>query len=204
MKTAVSTLALALALSAAGMASAQQAGDWTVGVGFGWVEPQSDTGVLAGANTTIDGAGRPTITAEYFIRENLGIEILAATPFEHTVTHAVLGDIATATHLPPTISLNYHFPTGGPLTPFVGAGINYTTFLDVDGVGALAGTNVEIEDSWGLALHAGVDYQISDTGSLRMDVRWIDIDADVTVNGAYVGTTEIDPLVFGVSYVFRF
>jgi outer membrane protein len=204
MRTTISVIAITAAMAAAGTASAQQAGTWSFGVGIGMVQPQDNTGVLAGATTEIDSNAQPTFTAEYFIADNLGIELLAATPFEHTVTHATLGDIATAVHLPPTISLNYHIPTGGPLTPFIGAGINYTRFLDVDGVGALAGAAVEVEDSWGLALHAGVDYALSDTSALRFDLRWIDIDADVTVGGVTVGTAEIDPVVFGISYVFQF
>lgn len=204
MKTALSALAIAAAMTAAGTASAQQAGTWSFGVGLGYVQPQDDTGMIAGANSEIDGSARPILTAEYFVMDNLGIELLAAAPFEHNVSLAGLGEVAEATHLPPTISLNYHFQTGGPLTPFLGVGVNYTTFLDVDAVGALAGADLDIEDSWGLALSAGVDYAISDNAAMRFNVRWIDIDADVTVAGVKVGTAEIDPVVFGISYVMSF
>lgn len=192
------------AIACTGMATAQQQGTMTLAFGLGMVAPQSDTGVLAGADSSIDDDIRPTIAFEYFIRDNLGIELLAATPFEHTVTLAGLGDVGTTTHLPPTLSLNYHFPTGGAVTPFVSAGINYTAFLDTDAIGALAGRALEIEDSWGLALHAGVDFALSDTAAMRLDLRWIDIDADVTLDGAPIGTAEIDPLVFGIAYVMQF
>ncbi|MCO5128502.1 MAG: hypothetical protein M9957_14955 [Rhodobacteraceae bacterium] len=52
---------------------------------------------------------------------NVGIELLAATPFEHTATISGVGT-ATTKHLPPTLSLVYHIPTAGKVTPFVGAG----------------------------------------------------------------------------------
>ena len=35
------------------------------------------------ASATIDADTRPIFTAEYFVRDNLGIELLAATPFKH-------------------------------------------------------------------------------------------------------------------------
>ena len=37
-----------------------------------------------------------------------------------------------------------------------------------------------------------------------MDARWIDIDTDVEVDGAKLGTANIDPLVYGVAYVLKF
>ena len=86
------------------------------------------------------------------------------------------------------------------MTPFIGAGVNYTTALDVDSpLGDL-----DLDDSWGLALHAGLDYRISERGQIRADVRWMDIDMDAKLNGADIGTAEVDPLVVGISYVHTF
>ena len=51
---------------------------------------------------------------------------------------------------------------------------------------------------------AGVDFAIADKGALRVDVRWIDIDSDVKLDGTKLGTVKIDPLAYGVSYVFKF
>ena len=77
----------------------------------------------------MDADTRPIFTAEYFVRDNLGIELLAATPFSHEVTLGGSIDAGTVKHLPPTLSLNYHFPTNSVWKPYVGAGINYTIFL---------------------------------------------------------------------------
>lgn len=200
MKRTTTAMVLATAIvSLAGPLAAQSQGDWTVGIGVGYVDPKSDNGTLAGGATTIDSDTRPTFTAEYFVRDNWGIELLAATPFEHTATIAGVGQ-ATTKHLPPTLSLNYHIPTNSKWKPFVGLGLNYTTFFEESS--ALG--NVEMRDSWGVAANIGVDYAISDAGSLRFNVRWMDIDTDTYLNGAYIGTAEIDPVVVGVSYVHRF
>lgn len=200
MKTLIASLALTSALVGFAMpATAQSQGDWTVGVGLGWVSPKSDNASVGGADLSVDDDVRPTLTFEYFIRDNLGIEVLAATPFEHDIS---LGgsDIGSTKHLPPTVSVNYHIPTNSAFKPFVGIGVNYTTFWDeTTSLGTLS-----LDDSWGVALQAGADYQVSDNGSLRVNVRWIDIDTEATLNGATLTDVEIDPWVFGVSYVHRF
>lgn len=199
------SIAAALAMTSAAPALAQSAGDIRLGVGFGVVAPADDNGSLAGGalDVNVGDDVRPTLTFEYFLRDNLGLEVLAATPFEHDIK--LNGAKAGSTkHLPPTISLNYYIPTGGDMTPFVGAGINYTAFFSEKTTGSLDGANLSLDDSFGLALHAGVDFKISDKGALRADVRWIDIDTDVKVNGTKVGTTKIDPIVFGISYIHTF
>lgn len=195
------TLALALLASVAlgAPALAQSAGEMTLGFGLGFVNPKSDNGTVAGGATEIDSNARPTVTFEYFIRDNLGVELLAALPFKHDIN--VGGSkVGVTKHLPPTLSLNYHFPTGGALTPFVGLGVNYTVFFeDRSPLGDL-----KIDNSLGLAAHVGMDYAISEKGALRLDLRYIDIDSDVKLNGVKVGSVEVDPLVAGVSYVMKF
>ncbi|MCC5992743.1 MAG: outer membrane beta-barrel protein [Rhodobacteraceae bacterium] len=188
----------ALALSAGG-ALAQQAGDFTVGVGIGHVNPKSNTGLLAGAPSSINASTRPILTAEYFVMDNVGIELLAAVPFRHTVTIAGVGT-ATTKHLPPTVSLNYHFTNDSAVTPFLGAGLNYTNFFSTKS--ALG--NVKIKDSWGLAASAGVDFAVSDNAAIRANLRYINIRSDVTLDGANIGKAKIDPWVASVSYVHRF
>lgn len=201
MKITIKTLLLTSALAlVTGPALAQSQGDWTIGVGVATVNPKSGNGTLSVGEADIDDDVSFTFTFEYFIRDNLGIELLAATPFEHDISVAGVGPAGSAKHLPPTLSVNYHFPNASKWKPYVGAGINYTTFFEEE---STLGT-LELDDSWGISLQAGVDYQISDAGSLRLNVRWFDIDTDVSLNGADLGTAEIDPFLFGVAYVHRF
>ncbi|MEA9785745.1 OmpW family outer membrane protein [Xanthomonas campestris pv. raphani] len=203
-----STLLFA-ALAAASLSApalAQSKGDWLLGVGAHQVAPKSDNGSLAGGTLDVDVGTdiRPTITAEYFIADNWGIEVLAALPFEHDINIRGLGRVGSTKHLPPVVSLQYHFNSQGKVSPFVGAGINYTRFFSTETSGALAGNDLDLDASWGLAAHAGLDVKISDRGALRVDMRWIDIDSDASLNGNRIGTVNIDPLVYGVAYVHRF
>ena len=179
---------------------AQSQGDWTIGFGLANVNPKSDNGVIAGLPADVDDAFAATFTFEYFVRDNLGLELLASTPFDHDLSLTGVGEVGSTKHMPPTLSLNYHFPTATAWKPYVGAGLNYTTFFDEQ---SSLGT-VELDDSWGFSVQAGIDYQLSDTGSIRFNVRWFNIDTDITLNGASVGTAEIDPFLVGVAYVHRF
>lgn len=199
-----SLLALALAGGMAAPAVAAEAGDWTVSLGAHVVDPASGNGTLAGGALEADVGSdwRPTFTAEYFFTPNLGLEVLASLPFEHEIS--LNGAKAGSTkHLPPTFTLQYHF-AGEKVSPFIGAGVNYTLFLDQETTGPLTGTDLDLGNSWGLSAHAGLDFKLAANRALRVDVRWLDIDTDVSVDGADVGTVEIDPLAYGIAYVWTF
>lgn len=201
-------LAAVLALAAT-PALAQSAGSWTVGIGAHNVAPKSDNGTLTATplgNLTMDVGSnvRPTITGEYFLKDNLGLEVLAALPFQHDINVAGVGKVGSTKHLPPTVSLQYHFGQG-KLKPFVGVGVNYTRFFSTKAEGAIAGANLDLSDSWGLAAHLGVDFKVGEKGAIRLDYRKVDIDTRVKLNGANLGTkntVNIDPSVYGIAYVF--
>ncbi len=199
---------LTLAIAIGGIAApafAQEAGDWTIAIGAHQVNPKSDNGSLAGGTLDVEVGSdvKPTITAEYFIRDNWGIEVLASWPFEHDIAIKGLGRVGSTKHLPPTVSLQYHFGSG-KVKPFVGAGVNFTLFMSEETTGALAGNDISLSNSYGLATHAGIDFEISERSSIRIDARWIDIDTDVELNGTDIGTVNIDPLVYGAAYVIKF
>src|SRR5690606_13474526 len=199
-------LAASLAAVAAAPAFAQSAGDWTLGVGLHQVDPKSDNGKLADGTLplAIDSDAKPSVTFEYFVKDNLGVEVLGALPFKHEIAVKGVGKVGQTKYLPPTITLQYHFNSAGKVSPLLGVGINYTTFFSEDTTGALAGTKLKLDDSFGLAAHAGLHFKVSEKASVRVDVRWADIDTDVKVDGAKLGTANIDPLVYGASYVMKF
>ena len=205
MNLRIAPLALAaLCAFAAPAAFAQSKGTITVGVGAHNVAPKSDNGSLVNGTLHVDVGSnvRPTITGEYFMADNLGLEVIAALPFQHDIKIDGLGKVGSTKHLPPTVSLNYHF--GAPqatVKPYVGAGLNYTLFFSDKAEGALAGSDLSLKNSFGLGLQAGIDFKVGN-GAIRLNVRKIDIDTDVKLDGADIGTVNIDPTVYGVHYVF--
>lgn len=198
-------IAALIAGAAALPAAAQSAGDWTIGLGAGSVQPKSDNGTVAGnLDLDVGSNARPTLTVEYFLRDNIGIELLAATPFKHDINVKGVGRVGSVKHLPPVLSLNYHWDTGSAFKPYAGVGINYTSFWGEQTEGALAGTDLDLKHSFGLALQAGADWWLNDRSAVRATVRWIDIDSDVYLNGAKIGTANIDPFAVQAAYVMKF
>ena len=167
------------------------------------VVPKSDNGSLAGIQANASGDLKLSASLEYLFTPNWGVELLAAVPFQHNVR--LDGMQAARTHeLPPTLGVKCHFVPDRVISPFVGVGVNYTLFYDTKGIGPLEGTRVKIDNSWGVAAHAGFDYNFSPNWVFTADVRWIDISSDVHVNGSNVGHTTINLLVYGLSFGYRF
>ncbi len=199
----IAPIAAAAALFIAGPVFAQSKGDVTLGFGVHNVDPKSNNGFVGSTVPVRVGSSiRPTVTGEYFIADNVGIELIAALPFSHEIKLA--GARAGSTkQLPPTLSLQYHFGApDGAIKPFVGAGVNYTYFYSEGLDGSSADLN--LTNSWGLAAHVGVDFAVTERSSIRVDARWADIDTKVKVNGTEIGTANIDPIVYGAAYVIKF
>ncbi|ABK37420.1 TPA: outer membrane beta-barrel protein [Aeromonas hydrophila] len=197
-------LMIAAAL-ASPVAMAHQAGDILVRGGLAFVSPQtSSDNVLGTGELEIDSNMQLGLTLSYLITDNWGVELLAATPFSHSVSTAGLGEVAKVKHLPPTLMAQYYFgDANSKVRPYIGAGINYTTFFDEQGRGALDGTDVSVDSSWGMAGQVGLDMAINDRWFVNASAWIMDIDTDVHTA---VGTinTSIDPMafMFGVGYRF--
>lgn len=198
-------LMLAIALCCAAGAAAAQDHEWAVRFGLHHINPKSDNGSLAGGtlDAEIDSDLRPSVAIDYYFNPHWSLDILAAVPFKHTVSlnGAPAVDL---THLPPTVSIEYHFAPEASLRPFVGVGFNFTLIYDEEARGPLAGADVELDNSFGLAAQAGLEWVVNERWSVVADVRWLDIDTDVSVNGADVGTAEVDPIALGLTAAWRF
>ncbi len=183
----IAVSALAAAMSFAAPSFAYDQGDWIVRVGAANVDPdtESDQIDIAGLATLdgvdVDDDTQLGLTATYMLTDKWAVEILAATPFEHDITVNGVGiDAGSTKHLPPTVTFMW-YPMGGSeskFQPYVGAGFNYTYFWDeevdseleaalgvitepVTGSTDPIPADLDLDDSWGLAAHAGFDYLIN-------------------------------------------
>ena len=117
MSTLIRTaLAIALAASAT-PAFAQSAGHWTTGYGAGYVSPKSESGDFAGVRGEIKGAPALSFTYEYFLRNNLGIEVHAAVSGKHDLELAGVGKVGSYWSVPPSVLLQYHINGYGTVSP---------------------------------------------------------------------------------------
>lgn len=229
MKTTVKLLTLAIGtLTCASALANMSVNNLSVNVGAINVAPNDSSSSLnvvesvAGlpAGSTAVGVNSNTqlgLTVDYQIDKNWTVELIAATPFSHDIEvegSAIDGlDIGNTKHLPPTLLAQYHFDLGdSKFDPFVSLGLNYTKFFDSSASGALKSTlqalkvananddvDLKLSDSWGLAIQAGVNYQLDQHWGLHLMVSKMDIDTtgEVRLNGATIQSVDvqIDPLV---------
>ncbi len=187
------------------LAHASEDNPWTLRFGMHDVIPKSNNGTLAGGTlkADLDDSVRPTASIEYSVTPNIGVDLLVAWPFEHTLKLNG-AKAATLKQLPPTLGISWHFAPDATWSPFVGVGLNFTKVFDENTTGPLAGTDLSIGDSWGIAAHLGLDVRLAPQWIVTFDARWMDIDSSVRVNGTKVGTVSVDPWVVGVSAGYRF
>ena len=184
-----------------------------------FVDPLEDATV----GIEVDNASSMTIGLTYFFNQNWAVDLLAALPFEHDVKAFVSSDeesgaakIGSVKHLPPTLSVQYYFTTEGDFDPYVGLGMNYTHFYDETLVSDLVDEGIWdlcLDSSFGAAAQVGADWAMDDKWLVNFDVRFIDIEADATLEGpafvdfgeeVSIGTINIDPWVYSINLGYRF
>ena len=221
-KQTLSLAALAVALALPGQAFAK-AGDVQVKLLGTLVAPDGKIkdvkldriGLPAGTQTKADDNMVPTLAVEYFVADNISLETIAGVT-QHDVDGrgalAGAGLVSDAKIVPATLTLKYHFGKEGGIQPYVGAGPSYFIFIDEKPGAtavALGATRQKMNDTFGVALQAGIDVPVNDKGLavtfdakryfLRPTARW------------FAGTTEVlrtkhrlDPWVLSAGVAFRF
>lgn len=193
--------ALALAAAApAAMAQANDSGSWLVRARA--VHLDSANKDSTGLGLTINNKTLPEVDITYFLTPNLAAELILTYPQKQTVNStAVGGDIGTFKHLPPTLTLQYHFTGLGSFRPYVGAGVNYT---NISSVHILDGAVNLKRNSFGLAAQIGVDVPLGGGWMLNVDVKKAQIKTNVYLGGADKGEFKVDPVLVGVGVGKRF
>lgn len=228
MRTSLLTASLLTLAIAAPMAHAHQAGDIIVRAGAITVDPQESSGDIwvgaldtnvAGTKATLNSDTQLGLNFAYMLTNNIGIELLAATPFSHDVGvkgmpgafAGLNGNLGELKHLPPTLSVVYYpLDSSSAFQPYVGAGINYTWFFDTELSSEAQDkgfSGLDMKDSWGLAAQVGMDYMLTDSIMLNAQVRYIDIDTTGTTHilGDKVKVdVDVDPFVYMVGLGYKF
>lgn len=198
-KTTLVSIAL-LAAAASNSALAMDQGDWLIRFGLSNVDPKSNNHPAL----SVDSAASATFNFTYMMTDNWGVELLAAYPFEHDIYLVDGPKVGSTKHLPPTVSLQYHFLPDATFQPYAGFGVNYTHFFSEKLFGPLEGAALDLDASWGFAGEVGADIMLGETWFLNVNLRYIGIETDAAVNGAPFGKVKIDPWVYGAHLGFRF
>ncbi|WP_119353042.1 OmpW/AlkL family protein [Azohydromonas sediminis] len=195
----------AVALAAAAIAAttavasvhAQDSGNWIVRARALYLDPANKDNI-DGADVSVNSKVFPAVDISYFFTPNLAAELILTYPQSHDVSLNGT-EVGKIKHLPPTLSLQYHF-TGMGWRPYVGLGVNYTRLTSVD----LPADYALKRDSYGLAIGAGVDVPLGGGWLFNVDVKKVQIKTDVSYDGDKLGTFKIDPLLVGIGIGKRF
>lgn len=181
---------------------ALHAGDWLVRLRAISIEPAArTTETLSALNVGVNNSLVPELDFTYMIRDYLGVELILATS-RHQATSS-LGNLGGVGVLPPTLLLQYHFNHQGRIRPYIGAGVNYTLFYN-NGLHAGAQPISIDNHSFGPAVQAGVDVQITKRLYVNADIKKIWMKTGASLGGASLGTLHIDPLVIGLGIGMKF
>lgn len=147
----------------------------------------------------------PEVDFTYFLTRNVAAELILTYPQQHDVDLSGT-KIGTFKHLPPVLSLQYHFAPQGLFRPYLGLGVNLTLISDVKltvpGVGAL-----DLEgSSVGVSGQAGFDVKLADRLFLNADLKRVTLRSDVMLaaGGQKVSVVKVDPWLIGVGLGYRF
>lgn len=206
MKNVVVTAALCsmAAIGSPAMAQQMEEGPWLVRVRATYLHPDVHSDPIAGTGSSnrldINSKTIPDVDISYFFTPNWAMALLLTVPQKQKVSLDG-SNIGSFKHLPPTLTLQYHFTPENQWSPYIGAGVNYTRITSdrlLDGAARLE------DHSVGLALQAGLDYKLDRHWSLNVDVKKIRIDSDVNTAAGKISNVQIDPWLIGVGVGYRF
>ena len=197
------TLTALAAATLAPLAQAQDSGDWIVRGRALYLDSANKDST--GLGLSVNNKTFPEIDISYFLTPNLALELILTVPQKHDIRSngTVIGSLK---HLPPVLTLQYHFTELGGFRPYVGAGLNRTLFSDVRfDPAVVAALQPTIKNrSTGLALQAGVDVPLGGGWLFNVDVKKVRLQTDVSSFGTRAGTFKVDPTLFSLGVGKRF
>lgn len=218
---------VALAVTLMPAAAPAQTFNNELSVGWATIRPNERSSDVRGPFTPggsqVGVSNAPTLAFTYqrYFTPNIGIEAVAAIPPEFDIRGvgalAGFGTLASTKKAAPTVTMNYHFlDTTAALRPFIGAGVNYTRFFDskIENpavTAAFGPTSLRLDDSWGPAVVAGLNYRLNERWSLSAVWYYMRIKTTVTLESQTpVGQMErrvdvdVNPSTFYAALRYRF
>lgn len=152
--------------------------------------------VVPGATTSISWSVIPMLDVAYYLNKNWAIEAICCVSHHHIQGTGVLAgsSLARTWVFPPSLLLQYHFTNFGAFQPYLGVGVNFTTFWgvrvnnDTWGIpfaagSALAGLGVPgvtstfqwatVAPSWGPVGQVGFDYMFNENWGVNVDFKYM-------------------------------
>lgn len=173
---------------------AQQKGEWNIRLRGVGVIPQEKANIgVIGGDVDISKSIIPELDFTYYFANNFSAELILGTTRHKVKTTssnltAIGGpasadvDLGKVWLLPPTLTLQYHVPTGSIVRPYIGAGANYTIFYGADEGSTVKG--IDYKNSFAFAAQAGVDIDLNKKWFVNVDLKKLFLSTDVTVDAS--------------------
>jgi len=225
-------------------AQAQSAGSHVLGVGWFHLEPQDSSkpltivsprpiaGQVPNTGASISNADTVALTYTYFLTDNIGAELVMGVPPKFKLKGeqalAPVGQLGSARQWSPALVVKYFFgPPESAFRPFVGAGLSYIWYSDVDlsdnfqrtlsarftgGANPNLRTEADVDSKWVPVLNVGASYQINKNWGAMLSVSYLPLKtkAHLKTHGTPLGTVEsesefkINPIVGMLALTYRF
>lgn len=170
-------------------------------------------GVIAGASTNTSTSIIPMLDVAYYLNKNWAIEaICCVAPHHIQGTGTIASDFARAWLFPPSVMLQYHVTNFGAFQPYLGVGVNFTTFWNTrvnndtwsipfaPGAPLAAAGGVfstfqyaTVSPSWGVVGQAGFDYMLNDHWGVNLDFKYVGLHP--MVHSTVIGFAPAAPAV---------
>ena len=164
-------------------------------------------------NVEVDDATGFGANLTFFVSEEFSLEV-SVDYIKTDVTLSALGasgDAGEITQIPFLLSGRAHIPTNSKVTPYFSFNLVYnfndfdqndTTIEFIYGPGA----KVDIDNSLGFGVGAGVEIFLTEKAALNLDVKyiWNEFEASVNVPGFTDETFEINPFILGLGIKYYF
>lgn len=195
-------IAASVGMLLAGQVAAQES-PWMVRARAVQLDMKNSGNTATTALLSVDEKTIPEVDISYFFNKNIAAELILTVPQKQHV-YLSGSDKGTFKHLPPTLTMQYHFTNFNGYKPYVGAGVNFTKICK-ENITVTSANDTRLENnSTGFALQAGVDIPLTKQVSFNVDVKKIQLKSDVYVGGSNVGTLKLDPVLVGVGVGYRF
>lgn len=110
--------------------------------------------------------------------------------------------------MPVTAVLQFHFAPNAVIDPYVGAGVAYVLFDDVDANGVNNIDRIDFDDDYGVAVNAGLGIRLGNNFGLTVDGKYIPLES--SARAVFVGGGEseaqfdMNPIILSAGLSLRF
>lgn len=164
------------------------------------VDFEGDMGYGIGINVFLGNR----LSAE-FAGSVVNVEVNAA---NGAVSPFLAGDLEM---IPLTGTLQFHFAPNSRIDPYIGAGVAYVLFDEVEGGEDLENVDIdaiEFEDDYGFVANAGIDIGLTDMIALNADAKYVPVESSARARFAsgfgQFADIEVNPMILSAGLRLRF